>query len=224
MDRLRQLAAEPLLRQLLPQLQRHDRRGGGRADLERRRPHLVGPDDRAGLPRARVDPRLVRARRAAARAAERSRRDRLLRRGQDLGAPLRRRRRDLDDGARDRAGQLPNALRPARGAAADLGRQLGRPRLRRLDRLRVPARLPGERRRLHVIHGRNHLEPGDARADRQRRRRAARDSTRTPRVRAGSRSRTTSTAGRRSTSASSGRRTPVRAGAARSCSTPAACR
>ena len=120
--------------------------------------------------------------------------------------------------------ELPHAPRPARGTAADLGGQLGRPRLRRLDRLLVPARLPGERRRLRLVHRRDRLEPADADPDRRRRRRAARPRRRPDARRADWRSPTTSTAARRSTSASSGRRTRARAGAARSCSTRAASR
>ena len=169
---------------------------------------------RAGLPGPRLDPRLLRAGRAAARAAERPRRDRLLRRGQDLGAALGRRRRDLDAAGRDRAGGLPHPhracarrrCRPRRsartaaptspGPTAPSGRAARRttsstPRRRTGSPGRPPPRVP-------TGSGDAELPGLDA------------DPTRP----GASRSPTTSTAARRSTSASSGRRTPARAGAA----------
>ena len=80
-----------------------------------------GIDLRAGLPGPRVDPRLLRAGRAAARAAERPRRDRLLRRGQDLGAALGRRRRDLDDAS-------SGSRRPTTARTSACARRRCRPR------------------------------------------------------------------------------------------------
>ena len=141
--------------------------------------HVVGADDRAGLPGPRVDPRRLRARRAAARAAERPRRDRLLRRGQDLGAPLGRRRRDAGrTKLGDRAGRLPTAHRPARGAAADLG---GRARTAAPTSPGPTARSTPGCTANDIVYTSSidgvDLDPGHADPDRHRRRRAARAST-----------------------------------------------
>ena len=120
MDRVRRLAAEPALRDLLPQLQRRHQRAGRRAGLDRRRPHLVDGDHGSGLPRARIRSRRLRSRSAAARAAERARADPVLRREQALDPDLRRRRTDVVGAGRDRAVVLPLAPRPPRRAAPDV--------------------------------------------------------------------------------------------------------
>ena len=226
-DRLRQLAAEPVLRQLLPQLQRH--RSASRSSRRRSSdggltwsapttaPGFPGRESIRGAFAPGVQP-LV--------AAERARRDRA------STTRARSRRCARTTAARpgrqklgDRAGRLP-----ARTAAC--ARRRSRPR--RSARTAAPTS-PGPTARSTLgcpandivytssVGRRSPGRPVDADPDRQRRRRAAGPRRRSRRARAGSRSRATSdgavVARRRASSSVDDGRRSAELGAARSCST-----